>query len=211
VTTLEVLEFLRTCSPASALVYPSSAAVYGRAASMPIREDAPLNPTSPYGVHKKAAEDLCRSYARSYGIRVAIVRLFSAYGAELRKQLLWDACRKGIAGDGSFAGTGRETRDWIHADDVAALLIAAADHAGPEAVIVNGATGEEVAIDAVLGVLFDALGITDPPRFTGLSRPGDPARYAGDPSRAAAWGWSPTRTWADGVREYARWYRQTSA
>lgn len=208
VTTLEVLEYLRTCAPKTALVYPSSAAVYGRATVLPIVEESPLAPVSPYGVHKVIAEDLCRSYGRTFGLRIAIVRIFSAYGVELRKQLLWDASRKALAGVFQFAGSGQETRDWVNAEDVAQLLLIAADHAGSEAPIVNGASGTEVANRSILEVLFEALGANRGPEFTGDARSGDPERYAGDPSRASAWGWAPQRPWQEGVREYARWFRE---
>jgi UDP-glucose 4-epimerase len=210
-TTLEVLEYLRVSSPDTTFVYPSSAAVYGRAGSLPIPEDSPLEPISPYGVHKKIAEDLCRSYAGNFGLRVAIVRIFSAYGVGLHKQLLWDACRKAMAGDRSFAGTGRETRDWVNAEDVARLLLVAADHATPDAPVVNGASGSEVAVRDILGVLFETLGRGGRVTFTGSVRSGDPERYAGDPSRANAWGWTPSRSWQGGVREYAEWFRETIA
>jgi UDP-glucose 4-epimerase len=206
ITTLDVLEYLRTCAPETALVYPSSAAVYGRAAALPIAVESPLAPISPYGVHKMIAENLCQSYGRTFGMRVAIVRIFSAYGVELRKQLLWDACRKAVAGDGRFAGSGQETRDWVNAEDVARLLLIAGDHASSEAPIVNGASGTEVANRSILEVLFEALGANRDPEFIGGARSGDPERYSGDPSRASAWGWAPQRPWQDGVREYARWF-----
>jgi UDP-glucose 4-epimerase len=210
-TTIEVLEYLRTCAPAAALVYPSSGAVYGRATTLPIGEDSPLAPISPYGVHKRIAEDLCRSYGQSFGIRVAILRIFSAYGAGLRKQLLWDACGKSIRGDSRFDGSGRETRDWIHVEDVARLLLLAAEHADMSAPTVNCATGQGVAVESILGVLFEALGTSLRPEFTGIVRMGDPDRVAGDPSRAAQWGWAPEKAWQDGVREYARWFRENAS
>jgi UDP-glucose 4-epimerase len=206
-TTLDVLEYVRTCVPDTALVYPSSAAVYGRAGAIPITEESPLNPISPYGVHKKVAEDVCHSYSQNFGVRVAIVRLFSAYGVGLRKQLLWDACQKVAAGDYRFGGTGRETRDWINGEDVAKLLLIAGDYADAGAVIVNGASGVEVAVGDILSVLLDALGADRTPEFTGTIRAGDPERVVGDSSRARGWGWSPQRPWEDGVREYARWFR----
>ncbi len=210
VTTLDVLEYLRTSSPGTALVYPSSAAVYGRAAALPISEETPLAPISPYGVHKMIAERLCESYGRTFGTRAAIVRIFSAYGVELRKQLLWDACRKAVDGDVRFAGNGQETRDWVNAEDVARLLLIAGGHAGPETPIVNCASGTEVPVRSILEVLFRALGVTDDPEFNGEVRSGDPERYAGDPSRAAAWGWTPQRPWRDGVGEYARWFGEVA-
>lgn len=209
-TTLDVLEYIRTCAPETSLAYPSSAAVYGRATVLPIVEESPLAPISPYGVHKAIAEDLCRSYGRTFGLRVAIVRIFSAYGVELRKQLLWDASRKAVAGHFQFAGNGEETRDWVHAEDAARLLLIAAGHATPEAPIVNGASGTEVANRSILEVLFEALGTSQGPEFTGGGRSGDPERYAGDSSRAAVWGWTARRPWQEGVYEYARWFREIS-
>jgi UDP-glucose 4-epimerase len=209
-TTLDVLEYLRTSAPETALVYPSSAAVYGRAATLPISEKSPLAPISPYGFHKGIAEDLCRSYSESFGLPVAIVRLFSAYGIELRKQLLWDACRKSQVGDYRFGGTGRETRDWVNGEDVARLLLLAGDHAVSGTAIVNGASGTEVAVENILAVLLDALGADRKPEFTGTMRAGDPERVVGDSSRARGWGWSPQRPWQDGVREYADWFRRVA-
>ena len=207
-TTLDVLEYLRTCAPETALVYPSSAAVYGRAAVLPIIEESPLAPISPYGVHKKIAEDLCRSYSESFGLRVAIVRIFSAYGVELRKQLLWDACQKALMGDYRFGGTGRETRDWVNGEDVARLLLIAGDHAVAGTAIVNGASSTELAVESILAHLLHALEAGRKAEFTGTVRAGDPERVVGDSSRALAWGWSPQRPWQEGVREYAAWFRR---
>jgi UDP-glucose 4-epimerase len=192
-------------------VYPSSAAVYGRAAVLPITEASPLDPISPYGVHKKIAEDLCRSYGATFGLRVSIVRLFSAYGVALRKQLLWDASCKVRSQDYRFDGTGDETRDLVHAEDASRLLLLAGEHAGPDVPVVNGASGAEVSIRSVLGELFRALDVGREPEFTGTARSGDPDRYAGDPSAALAWGWTPQRAWEEGVREYARWFRETAS
>jgi UDP-glucose 4-epimerase len=209
-TTLEVLEYMRTSAPEAALVFPSSGAVYGRSTTLPISEESPLVPISPYGVHKKISEDLCRSYSQSFGLRVAIVRVFSAYGVELRKQLLWDACQKALMGDCHFGGTGRETRDWVHAEDVARLLLIAGDHTEPGTKTVNCATGKDVAVEAMLAVLLEALGISRRPEFTGSARAGDPERVVGDPSRAAAWGWAPRRQWKEAASEYARWFRENA-
>ena len=75
-STLAALDFVRLHAPDCRFVLPSSAAVYGSAEQMPITVADRLRPESPYGVHKKIAEDLCRSYARTFGIRAAIVRLF---------------------------------------------------------------------------------------------------------------------------------------
>jgi UDP-glucose 4-epimerase len=210
-TTRDVLEYLRTSAPETTLVYPSSAAVYGNAASLPISEQNPVAPISPYGAHKSIAEDLCRSYSARFGLHVAIVRIFSAYGVELRKQLLWDACWKSLIGDYRFGGTGREMRDWVNGEDVARLLLLAGDHAGEGPALVNGASGEGVSVERILTLLFEALGTGQKPEFTGTVRAGDPERLVGDPTRAAGWGWSALRSWHDGVREYAEWFRRVAS
>lgn len=205
--TVEVLEFIRIHSPRTVLVYPSTGAVYGSPAHFPVSESDPAAPISPYGVHKRMAEAMIESYARHFGVRAAIVRIFSLYGPELRKQLLWDACLKATRGVFTFSGTGGETRDWVAVEDAAALLFLAATQADEEAPVVNCATGIETSMRDVLAELFAALGVDEQPRFTGERRPGDLLRYAGDPTRALAWGWQPRLTWREGIRDYARWFQ----
>jgi UDP-glucose 4-epimerase len=93
-STAELLEWARQHSPDTPLVAVSSAAVYGAGHEGPIAEDARLNPYSPYGTHKLMMEELCRSYAINFGLPLMLPRLFSVFGPELKKQLLWDTCSK---------------------------------------------------------------------------------------------------------------------
>jgi len=90
----QILAFLCRCAPDARLVLLSSAAVYGAHDPGPIPETCPLLPVSPYGSHKRYAEELCLLAARRYGLRCAIIRFFSLYGPELRKQILWDIGRR---------------------------------------------------------------------------------------------------------------------
>ena len=145
-STSNVLEFIRLYSPATRLIYPSSAAVYGHVTQMPINEDVHANAVSPYGLHKRMAELLCELYARQFGISIAIVRLFSIYGPGLRKQLLWDACLKYESGSTEFFGTGNEVRDWLHVSDIARLLFIAKDKASIACPIVNAGSGIGVKV-----------------------------------------------------------------
>jgi len=205
-TTAAVLEFIRLRAPAARLVYPSSAAVYGIAERIPIAEGDRLMPVSPYGTHKLVAETLCGSYARHFGVHVAIVRFFSIYGPHLRKQLLWDACNKLGAGQTSFAGSGAEIRDWLHVDDAVRLLQIAAQQASPACPIANGATGTSVAIRDILGALAATLASGISIAFSGTSRSGDPQAYVADMSVAQRWGFEPSIHWRAGVQSYVDWY-----
>jgi UDP-glucose 4-epimerase len=206
VGTLAVLEFMRLSSPQTCLVLPSSAGVYGQCDILPISIDAPLRPTSPYGLHKKMAEELCQSYARHFSLSCTIVRLFSVYGIGLRKQLLWDACQKISAGEDEFFGTGREKRDWIQVDDAADLLLQAAAHASTACPVANGGTGLATMIADVTDIIARRFG-SGAPRFSGRSRPGDPTDYQADISQALAWGWRPRQAWQDQIGRYVDWYR----
>lgn len=210
-TTAAVLEFMRTACPEAALVLPSSAAVYGVAKHFPIAEDSPLAPASPYGEHKKIAEELVAMHGRAFGRRVAVVRLFSIYGEGFRKQLLWDACRRIGSRETEFFGTGEETRDFLHASDAAALLATAIEHASPGCPVVNGAAGVPVKIHDAVQELFRRMGRFDEPVFCGTVRPGDPVHYHADVGRALAWGWKPQVTWREGLRRYVEWYKLAGA
>ena len=207
-TTVAVLEFVRLHAPRAHVVYPSSAGVYGVAKKMPIVESDPLVPVSPYGVHKKISEEMCCSYAHHFGISVAIVRLFSVYGIGLRKQLLWDACMRISKGENIFFGSGMETRDWLHVNDAASLLLTASERASSECPIVNGGSGQGVLVREVLSELFVCFGRSEAPKFSGASRAGDPLHYIADPSRLCSWGWQPKTSWRDGLREYVNWFKE---
>ncbi len=206
--TSNVLEFIRVHSPATRLVYPSSAAVYGEVKTLPITVEAPLNPVSPYGLHKQMAEALCQLYAHQFGVSVSIVRLFSIYGAGLHKQLLWDACQKFKQGEYGFFGTGDEIRDWLHVDDVAKLFYIAAQNATPDCPIVNGGSGQGVSVKEILQYLSDQLGLGIQPKFSFEPKAGDPNAYIADVSKARTWHWVPKINWREGVAEYIEWYKQ---
>jgi UDP-glucose 4-epimerase len=206
-TTHCVLEYIRSIRTAAALVFPSSAAVYGTTQTSPISVNAPLEPASPYGMHKKIAEDLCRAYGRHFGVRSLLVRFFSIYGIGLRKQLLWDACNKIAAGDLIFSGTGDETRDWLHVEDAASLMIHGAQHAAARCTVINGGTGDATRIDAIVSAIADDLSSPQPPHFSGISRPGDPTNYQADIDQAIGWGWKPTRHLREEIRLYVQWFK----
>jgi UDP-glucose 4-epimerase len=210
-STAAALEFARLGKHQARVVLLSSAAVYGRQGESRIDETEPTAPISTYGFHKATAEQLARGYATTFRVPVAVLRLFSVYGPGLRKQLLWDACRKLTAAKPSFSGTGSETRDWVHVEDVAALVTLAIDRAAEDCPVVNGGTGDAVSISDVVERLADALGTSSRPSFDGHPREGDPPHLIADPSRALAWGWKTRWNIDQGLQAYAEWFRRATA
>jgi len=205
-TTKSVLDFVLSSAPDTKVVLLSSAAVYGEVSRLPIDEDANLAPISPYGRHKLMMERLCRSYCEQHGVSAAILRFFSVYGPELRKQLFWDACRKLEAKSCIFQGTGEERRDWLHVSDAAELIQLAARHASNVCKTINGGSGQSVTVRAAVESIANLLK-SPTPQFCGERRPGDPVGYEADIRRARSLGWVPKRALAEGIAEYVAWYR----
>jgi UDP-glucose 4-epimerase len=209
-STLEVLEWCRVQQQRPSVVLASTAAVYGDGYRRPVRVGDPVHPKSPYGCHKWMSEQLARSYAENFAVPAAIVRLFSVYGPGLRKQMLWDACRRlhGTAGPLSLAGTGQECRDWLHVSDAVRILRRAAGDASPQCPVVHGATGVPVTVREVVDALHEAFGRTGPGVFTGVVRAGD-VQY-GVSSADEVRDFGPFRPWRQGLAEYVEWFRRES-
>lgn len=210
-TTLAVLEYVRMHRDGAKVVLASSAAVYGASSTLSRGGAGRLLPLSPYGWHKRIAEELCASYGGQYGVSSAIVRLFSVYGPGLRKQLLWDACRKFAEERAIFGGDGTERRDWLHVEDAASLLVAATTRADPQCPTVDGGTGIATPNAEALEHLASCWGRPVRPRFSGTARPGDPVTLLADVGAASTWGWTPAVAWRDGFRAYAQWFRDVEA
>jgi nucleoside-diphosphate-sugar epimerase len=188
------------------LVLISSAAVYGQPEQLPIAEDAPLAPVSPYGRHRVEAEGL----AGASGVPLVIARVFSAYGEGLRRQVLWDIARRALdAGTVELSGTGEETRDFVHARDVAGAVCAMVRSGAFEGEVVNVATGVETSIAELAELMTRELGAGGA-RFSGAVRPGDPTRWRANVTRLRGLGFEPTTRIEDGARAYARWVRETT-
>ena len=207
-STSSVLEFIRLHSPSTRLIYPSSAAVYGQVKPLPILENIDLNPVSPYGAHKQMSEALCQLYSKQYGLSIAIVRMFSIYGLELRKQLLWDACKKIERNDCSFFGTGEEIRDWLHVKDISNLLFITSQNTSVDCPIANAGYGNGVKVKDILQHLANEFNIGVKPTFSSKVKPGDPNAYIADISKARSWGWEPSINWQEGVSQYVNWYKK---
>jgi len=208
VLTFELLEALRLNAPECHFLLLSSAAVYGDPPSLPIRESDPVAPLSPYGWHKRQAEILCAEFSAIFNLPTTIVRIFSAYGPGLRRQVVWDICERLLTKRQlTLRGTGRESRDFIHAADVAHALALLAEKSPGCADIFNLAAGRETTIAELAGLAASALEVSVPPSFDGADTPGQPLNWRADIARIAALGFVPQVSLEDGVRGVAAWAR----
>lgn len=204
---MRLLDAVRVGCPSARVIILSSAAVYGNPEHLPVSESAPISPVSPYGFHKQIAETLLREFHDVYGVRTASARIFSAYGAGLRKQILWDVCEKASTGTVGLFGTGDEARDFIHAEDVALAVRTIAENAPMIGEPYNVASGIETPIRSLAEQIVARIAPGARIEFSGVTRPGDPLRSRADISKIAALGFAPRIDFATGVAEYCDWYQ----
>ncbi|MCG2613979.1 NAD-dependent epimerase/dehydratase family protein [Terrimonas sp. NA20] len=202
-----ILEAIRRHRPECRLINLSSAAVYGNPLSIPVSENAPCSPVSPYGLHKQMAESLCSEYAVFFGVKVCSLRIFSAYGPGLKKQLLWDIYQKSKAGVVNLSGTGQETRDFIFVDDIIRCLDIVLEKGDFNASVYNIANGEEVSISRLANLLAKELGFSGELVFSGVNRAGDPLKWRADISRISSLGYTQATSITSGVAKYVSWIK----
>lgn len=205
---INVLDYARLFFSNTKIIVLSSAAVYGNANNSIISENDQPNPISPYGVQKKIAEDICKSYSINFGLQISILRLFSVYGNGLKKQLIWDACNKAKLGIYDFFGTGKEVRDWIHVTDAASLVYFLINTKLEDYSVFNGATGNGVEVAEIIKLIYEKLEISKMPIFNTKAKLGDPFGYIADVEKVKKLGWIPQTNLSKGIEEYVNWFKR---
>lgn len=187
-------------------IFLSSAGVYGNPKQLPIVEEADVNPMSPYALHKIMCEDICKYFYENYKMNIKIARIFSAYGAGLKKQIFWDMYNKSQKENKfDMFGTGNESRDYIHIDDVVEALYLIATNDSND-VIINVANGEEITIRQATEWFADCVGIDKKYiSFCGTVREGDPLNWKADITKLKKLGYKKTINMVEGLKEYVEW------
>jgi len=202
---------LKKYQPNCKYVTMSSAAVYGNPEHLPVSEDQTLKPLSPYGLHKKQAEELVQFCCDSFGLRAAILRIFSAYGPGLKKQLFWDLYQKSKESSKvSLFGTGQETRDFIFIEDLCQLIELVMNHKARGCEIYNAAMGEEISISNAVKTFYELLGFNGEYQFEKQSMAGYPSQWVANIEKANELGFSPQFSLHDGLEKYNQWLSELS-
>lgn len=208
VLTFELLDALRKHAPNCRFLFLSSAAVYGDPETLPVGETARVKPISPYGFHKRHGELLCEEFSSLYGIPTSCLRIFSAYGPGLRRQVIWDLCHQAVTrGTLVLKGTGGESRDFIHVRDVVSAARLVLQKAEMRGEVYNVASGEEVTIRELASGLARALELDVEPEFDGVVPVGNPLNWRADISKLRALGFSPSWNLERGLHASATWCR----
>lgn len=202
----KILEAIRTYQPACKFINLSSAAVYGNPTQLPIVETSVLQPLSPYGIHKLQAEQIVKEFNDFYQIQTCSLRIFSAYGNGLKKQLFWDMYQKFLNADTiELYGTGKESRDFIHVDDIVRAFHLVLDHGKFNGDALNIANGEEYTIDYVSEVFRRHFKGEKSIGFNNHIKQGDPLNWRADITLLKSLGYQQTISLEEGIQRYIHW------
>ncbi len=210
--TVCVLEAARKVGVES-VVYSSSAATFGELVTMPIGEDHPQDPDSPYGVSKLAAEKHVLCYGRLYGFRAVCLRYFNAYGVNQRYDAYGNVipifAERLLAGDSlTIYGDGEQTRDFVNVEDIAAANCLAAERDVPSGPY-NIGCGASITINALADLIQEASGISAAAVVHADPRPCEVRHCRADVTKARRhFGFDPSTDMAAGLKEYFEWFRE---
>ncbi len=205
--TRKLLYSVKEYAPDARFLFMSSAGVYGNPLELPIREDFALNPISPYALHKMIVEDICSYFIRQFNLDIRILRIFSTYGAGLKKQIFWDMGQKlKNTGRLQLFGTGNETRDFIHISDLAKAIVLIMEAPESDTYIFNVANGKEVKISEIARIFCEKMGYSgEIISFNQVTRAGNPSNWRADISRIQKLGYEKTVSLSEGIESYAVW------
>ena len=160
--TLHVLEYARA-QGVKKVAFASSAAVYGDVVEMPVREDTPRQPVSPYGIDKLASEFALDYYAVVHGVPTTALRFFNVYGPRQDPTSPYSGvisifADRAKAGRGlTIFGDGSQTRDFVYVGDVVRAIVAAVGD-GNSRLIANVGTGSEITVLELARTVVDLCG-----------------------------------------------------
>ena len=209
---IRVLEGARKAETTKIVLASSGGTIYGEpdARQLPLNEDSPWNPLSPYGVSKLAGGLYVNAYSSLYGLRGTTLALANVYGPRqdphgeagvvaifAGKLLNRERC--------TIYGTGMQTRDFVFVDDVASAFVASIESGDGK--LLNIGTGTETSIQYLYEEMALASGIESAPE-KGAERSGEIERSALDPSLAEEiLGWSPQTSLRDGIHSTLEWFK----
>lgn len=197
--TLEVLELAR--KKKAKMIYISSSHVYGNPIYLPINEEHQINPVSMYGTSKAIGEDLCLRYADSYGIELAILRIFTVFGPYSQPyQIIGSIISQASKSNKIFLGNIDTKRDFVYVDDVVRAIIKATKTSFKKPSICNVGTGKSTKIKRMIQYLEKLLGKKIVVK-SGSKRATDIQELRADISKIRIeLGWSPYTSLDEGLK-----------
>ena len=206
--TINVLEASRI-NDVKRIVHAGSAEVYGKPETVPITEDHPLAPRSPYAASKVASDRLMFSYYCTYGLPVVTSRFFGIYGP---RQSIEKAIPKFILKIHNneppvVYGDGMQSRDYMYVTDAADAYARLGVAENVDGQVVNVGTGTEIKIIDLAKTILKTMNSNLEPIFTEKLHPGEAGRLVSDPTKGMnILNWKPTITFEEGMKRTVEYY-----
>lgn len=196
------------------LLFGSSSSVYGDDAPVPFSEEHPGDrPVSPYAATKRAGELMVHAYTHLFGMDALCLRFFTVYGPRQRPDLAIHKFARLMSRDEHIPmfGDGTSQRDYTFIDDIVAGITGAMDCLGDGSGlydVVNLGSNRTISLQRMIDQLAEAMEVE--PRVNRLDeQPGDVRRTYADVSKAESlFGYRPTTSFEDGIREFVAWFRE---
>ena len=199
--------------PKARFIHISTDEVYGSApAGRAFKEEAPLDPRSPYAASKASAEHFVTAYANTYGVSSVILRCTNNFGPFQFPEKLIPLMIANASEDKPLPvyGDGLQERDWLFVEDYCRAIAVTLEKAKPGS-IYNVSSGVSQPNLKIVHTILQLLGKPESLIQYVKDRPGHDRRYALDSSKIQReLGWSPQVSFEDGIRKTIQWYRANS-
>ena len=214
--TLNVLSAAKN-NPVSKIVYASSASVYGNGRYLPMHEDDPVNPLSPYAVSKLAGEHYSKVYFEDFEVQTVCLRYFNVYGPRQSDKFGYGGvfsifANKVIHGECPVIfGDGTQTRDFLEISDAVEATLAAAGYERATGEVINVGTGIEVSVNDLACAFLKYSGLDAEPRHSDRRKVDNVRRRVANIERARRLlGYEPQVTLKEGLKRVIQFYRDNS-
>ena len=187
-------------------IYASSSSVYGDSEELPLREDSPLTPVSPYGVTKLSGEHLSYTYWKNFKVPAISLRYFTVYGPRQRPDMAFNKfINAALKGEGiEIFGDGEQTRDFTFISDIVEgnILAMKSDAMGE---VFNIGGGARVSVNKVLDTIQEIAGRSTKIVYRDVQK-GDVRHTLADTGKARKYlGYIPEVKLKEGLKEEWQW------
>jgi dTDP-glucose 4,6-dehydratase len=203
-------------TPVERFVLVSSSEVYGTAERVPMDEEHPLNPRSPYAATKAGGDRLAYAYFVTYGLPVVIARPFNNYGPRQHpEKVIPRFITQALADEPlTIHGDGHASRDWLFVDDdaeaIESIIEAPLDRVAGQ--VLNVATGVDIPVAEIADRVLDLLGKPASLKTHLDERPGQVDRHLGSTEKISELtGWRARTSFDEGLERTVAWYRENES
>ena len=195
------------------MVYASSSSVFGDPVRVPMDENHPTNPNSPYGASKLAGEKYCTSFAKAYGMDITCLRYFSVYGPRGRPdQVLYSFADKASKGESPVIyGDGNYSRDFTFVSDAVSATVLSLYSDAEGARVLNVGYGKDFKIIDIARRVIAHYGNQVDPRFESRYGGDFPRTLCDNESARRSLGWRPQVPLEEGIEAFLDWFDKRRA